>query len=275
MPSSATRQSASTSTRRSTIYDAVRDALVEYARTIKVGDGRKESTDIGPIRNAPQYAKVKEYFDDCRDNGYTFALGGEIDESAAGWFVPITIVDNPPEDSRLMVEEPFGPILPLARWSDEDDVIRRANDTPWGLGATVWGRDLTAVERIGRQMETGTVWINEVHQYAPNQHFGGQSSPVSAATTPSTVWRSTRTGSRCASTGPLTRSDRCRRGPGVYRPHPDRCSHWRQNFRRTDRQALKIPTETRRPRTPLLPPNIVHRNRVRITTDRAEISRRT
>lgn len=153
-------------------YDAVRDALVAYARTVKVGDGREADTQLGPIQNAPQYAKVKEYFDDCHDKGYTFALGGDIDETD-GWFVPVTIVDDPPEDSRLVVEEPFGPILPLVRWSDEDDVVRRANDTPWGLGATVWGRDLTAVERIGRQMEAGTVWVNEVHQYAPNQHFGG------------------------------------------------------------------------------------------------------
>jgi acyl-CoA reductase-like NAD-dependent aldehyde dehydrogenase len=154
-------------------YEAVRDALVEYAKTVKVGDGREADTDLGPIQNAPQYAKVKEYFDDCRAQGYTFALGGDIDEDSPGWFVPVTIVDDPPERSRLMVEEPFGPILPLVRWRDEDDVVRRANDTPWGLGATVWGKDLEAVERIGRQMEAGTVWINEVHQYAPNQHFGG------------------------------------------------------------------------------------------------------
>ncbi|ODU06882.1 MAG: aldehyde dehydrogenase [Pseudonocardia sp. SCN 72-86] len=155
------------------VYDAVRDALVEYARTVKVGDGRDDDTQLGPIQNAPQYAKVKEYFDDCRDKGYTFALGGDIDENTPGWFVPVTIVDDPPEQSRLMVEEPFGPILPLVRWSDEDDVVRRANDTLWGLGASVWGKDLEAVERIGRQMEAGTVWLNEVHQYAPNQPFGG------------------------------------------------------------------------------------------------------
>jgi acyl-CoA reductase-like NAD-dependent aldehyde dehydrogenase len=71
------------------------------------------------------------------------------------------------------VEEPFGPILPLLKWSDEDDVVRRANDTVWGLGATVWGNDLASVERIGRQLDAGTVWLNEVHQYSPHQVFGG------------------------------------------------------------------------------------------------------
>ncbi|MFJ9380741.1 aldehyde dehydrogenase family protein [Streptomyces sp. NPDC101455] len=154
------------------VYDAVRDALVDYARTVKVGDGAEPETQLGPIQNEPQFRKVREFFDDCRKHGHVFALGGEIGDGP-GWFVPVTLVDNPPEDSRLVVEEPFGPILPLLKWSDEDDVIRRANDTPYGLGASVWGRDLDAVERIGRRIDAGTVWLNEVHQYAPDQVFGG------------------------------------------------------------------------------------------------------
>lgn len=155
------------------VYDAVRDELVEFAKTVVVGDGAAAETQLGPIQNKPQLEKVTEYFDDCRANGYTFALGGEIDTKSDGWFVPVTLVDNPPEDSRLVAEEPFGPILPLLKWSDEADVITRANDTVWGLGATVWGDDLEAVERIGRQLEAGTVWLNEVHQYSPHQVFGG------------------------------------------------------------------------------------------------------
>jgi acyl-CoA reductase-like NAD-dependent aldehyde dehydrogenase len=155
------------------VYDAVRDELVAYARTVVVGDGAEPDSQLGPIQNLPQLEKVQEYFDDCSANGYTFALGGEIDRSAAGWFVPVTIVDSPPEDSRLVAEEPFGPILPLLRWSDEDDVVARANDTVWGLGATVWGEDLEAIQRIGRRLEAGTVWLNEVHQYSPHQVFGG------------------------------------------------------------------------------------------------------
>jgi acyl-CoA reductase-like NAD-dependent aldehyde dehydrogenase len=155
------------------VYDAVRDALVAYARTVKVGDGADADTQLGPIQNLPQYEKVKEFFDDSHAQGHTFALGGQIDESAAGWFIPVTLVDNPPEDSKLVVEEPFGPILPLIKWRDEADVVAKANDTRFGLGATVWGKDLEAVRRIGRQMEAGTVWLNEVHQYAPNQVFGG------------------------------------------------------------------------------------------------------
>lgn len=155
------------------IYDDVRDELVEFAKGIKVGNGAEVDTDIGPIQNEPQYQKVVEYFDDCKRNAYKFAIGGEIDADAEGWFIPITIVDNPPENSRIVAEEPFGPIVPLLKWTDEDDVICRANNTRYGLGASVWGSDLAAVERIGGQLEAGTVWLNEIHQYSPYQAFGG------------------------------------------------------------------------------------------------------
>ena len=156
------------------VYEEVRDALADFiTHHVKVGDGAEADTDLGPIQNAMQYGKVQDYFADCHANGYTFALGGEIDEKAAGWFVPVSLVDNPPDDSRIVCEEPFGPILPLMKWSDEADVIARANDTIYGLGASVWGKDLTAIERIGQQLEAGTVWLNEVHQYSPFQAFGG------------------------------------------------------------------------------------------------------
>jgi acyl-CoA reductase-like NAD-dependent aldehyde dehydrogenase len=156
------------------VYDEVRDALADFiTHHVKVGDGAEADTDLGPIQNSMQYGKVQDYFADCHVNGYTFALGGEIDEKAAGWFVPVSLVDNPPDDSRIVCEEPFGPILPLMKWSDEADVIARANDTIYGLGASVWGKDLAAIERIGQQLEAGTVWLNEVHQYSPFQAFGG------------------------------------------------------------------------------------------------------
>ncbi|HJN50262.1 MAG TPA: aldehyde dehydrogenase family protein [Pseudomonadales bacterium] len=156
------------------VYDEVRDALADYiSNNVKVGDGADADTHLGPIQNAMQYGKVQDYFADCHNNGYKFALGGDIDEDATGWFVPVSLVDNPPEDSRIVREEPFGPILPLLKWSDEDDVIARANDTIYGLGASVWGKDQEALERIGSQLEAGTVWLNEVHQYSPFQAFGG------------------------------------------------------------------------------------------------------
>lgn len=155
------------------VYDKVLKELVEYAKTVKVGDGAQQSTQLGPIQNEPQYKKVLEYIDDCKSNGYRFALGGDVKADAPGWFIPVTLVDNPPEESRIVAEEPFGPILPVLRWSDENDVVERANNSQYGLGASVWGKDLEAVQRIASQLQAGTVWINEIHQYSPHQAFGG------------------------------------------------------------------------------------------------------
>jgi len=155
------------------VYDDLLKELVAFTKTQKVGNGADADTALGPIQNLPQYEKVLEYFDDCRQHGYRFAVGGEINRSAQGWFIPVTLVDNPPEDSRIVKEEPFGPILPVLKWKDEGDVIRRANDTVYGLGASVWGQDLEAVQRIGARLDAGTVWLNEIHQYSPHQAFGG------------------------------------------------------------------------------------------------------
>ncbi|KAF8609440.1 aldehyde dehydrogenase [Ceratobasidium sp. AG-I] len=156
------------------VYEAVKDALVAYARRVHVGDGSDEKTQLGPIQNKLQYEKVKSYFEDCVKNGHSFALGGNFSEFAGpGMFVPITIVDNPPEDSKLVTEEPFGPILPIMRWNDEADVIKRANDSIWGLGASVWGKDSERLNRVASQLEAGTVWVNEIHMYSPLIPFGG------------------------------------------------------------------------------------------------------
>lgn len=155
------------------IYDELRDALVSFVETVKVGDGADADTMIGPIQNKQQFEKLQEFFNDCRQRKLKFACGGEIDENSAGWFVPVTLVDCPPDDSRIVNEEPFGPILPLLKWRDEAEVIARANDSDYGLGASVWGNDLEAVQRIGSQLQAGTVWMNEIHEYSPFQAFAG------------------------------------------------------------------------------------------------------
>lgn len=154
------------------IYDELSTALVEYAKTVKVGDGSHQGTDLGPIQNRMQFEKLKALLADARADGQRFLLGGEVGEGP-GFFVPITIVDNPPEDSRVVVEEAFGPVLPLLRFDDIDDVVRRANDTEYGLAASVWGRDTIKARAIAERIEAGTVWINEIHSFSPHVAFGG------------------------------------------------------------------------------------------------------
>lgn len=154
------------------IYDEVLEEMVAFARTVKVGDGSEQGTDLGPIQNKEQFDKVCNLLEESRNAGLNFALGGDVPEGK-GYFVPIAIVDNPPEDSRVVVEEAFGPVLPLLKYDKIEDVIARANNTSYGLAGSVWSKDLTKAKDIAEQLETGTVWINEAHVFAPNIAFGG------------------------------------------------------------------------------------------------------
>ena len=154
------------------IYEELAEALVDYAKTVKVGDGSQQGVDLGPIQNRMQFEKLKALLADARDRGHRFMLGGEVGEGP-GFFVPITIIDNPPEDSRVVVEEAFGPVLPLLKFNDVEDVIQRANATEYGLAASVWSRDTGQARKIAERIEAGTVWINEIHSFSPHVAFGG------------------------------------------------------------------------------------------------------
>ncbi|KAH7929002.1 aldehyde dehydrogenase [Leucogyrophana mollusca] len=157
----------------SSIYTAVRDELAAYARNIVVGDGLDPRTGVGPVQNKKQYEIVKSLIDDSKKNGYNFALGGDISEHRKGYFIPITLIDNPPDNARVVQEEQFGPILPLLKWDDVEDVIQRANDSKFGLAASVWANDISHAQSIATRLEAGTVWINEAQQFHWDQPFGG------------------------------------------------------------------------------------------------------
>lgn len=154
------------------IYEELAAALVKYAETVKVGDGAQQGVDLGPIQNRMQFEKVKALLADAHTQGHSFLLGGTVGEGP-GYFVPVTIIDNPPEDSRVVVEEAFGPVLPLLKFNDVEDVIRRANATEYGLAASVWSRDTVKARAIAERIEAGTVWINEIHSFSPHVAFGG------------------------------------------------------------------------------------------------------
>ncbi|MEM7329442.1 MAG: aldehyde dehydrogenase family protein [Pseudomonadota bacterium] len=154
------------------VYEPIKQAIVEYARTIKVGDGAEQGTQIGPVQNKKQYQVVLDLIEDAKKNGYEFLVGGET-SSAPGYFIPITILDNPPETARIVQEEQFGPVLPLLKFDDLDAVIGKANATEFGLGASVWSDDLDRAEKIAEALEAGTVWINETQYLSPHGAFGG------------------------------------------------------------------------------------------------------
>ena len=154
------------------IYDAFARAFVDYARTVKMGRGAHPDTQLGPIQNRLQYDRVRDLIADAHRTGVRFLLGGDVPEGK-GYFVPVTILDNPPDTARSVVEEAFGPVLPLLSFTDTEEVIRRANDSEYGLGASVWSADTEAARAIAARLQCGTVWINHIHALSPEVAFGG------------------------------------------------------------------------------------------------------
>ncbi|WP_298471402.1 aldehyde dehydrogenase family protein [uncultured Erythrobacter sp.] len=155
------------------IYDELSQAIADYAKNVVVGDGAEQGTGVGPIQNKKQYDRVLELIEDAKDNGYKFLLGGDKDPSGTGYFVPLTILDNPPEDARIVAEEQFGPVMPLMKFSSEEEVIQRANNSEYGLAGAVWTADPDKGVEIAEQLETGTVWVNEFLHLSPFAPFGG------------------------------------------------------------------------------------------------------
>jgi len=155
------------------IYDELSTAIAEYAKNVKVGDGAQQGTAVGPIQNKKQYDRVLELVQDAKDNGYKFLVGGDHDPDVPGYYMPITILDNPPEDARIVAEEQFGPVMPLMKFSTEEEVISRANASEYGLAGAVWTANPEKGVEIAEQLETGTVWVNEFLHLSPFAPFGG------------------------------------------------------------------------------------------------------
>ena len=153
------------------IYDAMRDKLHAIAKNSKVGDGTEQGVMYGPIQNEPQYKRVQNLIADARATGLKLLEGAAVPKE--GYFIPLTLVDNPPDDSRVVVEEAFGPVLPLLRFKTVDEVVARANDTQYGLAGAVWSNDIEKATEIAHRMETGTVWINQNLVSLPSTPLAG------------------------------------------------------------------------------------------------------
>lgn len=150
------------------VYDKFMVHFVDIVKKYQAGEGF-----ISPIQNKMQFDKVKSIYRDCEDKGYNFAVGnGKIDDSKSGYFVDPAIVVNPPEDSRLVQEEPFGPIIPVMTWREDGEVIDRVNNTDTGLGGTVYCRNEKRAWQIASKFDTGSVWVNGGLRLDPIGLFG-------------------------------------------------------------------------------------------------------
>ncbi|KAI0535848.1 aldehyde dehydrogenase [Xylaria digitata] len=154
------------------VYSQVLSAVIEAAKSLKVGTDADSF--LGPVANEAQFERLKGLYADIETSGLKIAVGGTkplVDKK--GYFFPATVVDNPPDNATIVEQEQFGPVLPLLKWSDESDVINRANNADTGLGASVWTRDNAQAIRIANQLEAGNVWINTHAEIAPSTPFGG------------------------------------------------------------------------------------------------------
>lgn len=142
------------------IYERLCAELANIARRVKVGNGFEEGVELGPVQNRMQFDRVSEILTDTRSLRGVRILAGGFPLDRPGYFVQPTIVTDIREGTRLVDEETFGPVLPVIRFTDVEDAIRRANATRFGLGGSIWTNDLDRGAALAEELEVGTTWVN-------------------------------------------------------------------------------------------------------------------
>ncbi|HAT6540465.1 TPA: aldehyde dehydrogenase family protein [Corynebacterium striatum] len=155
------------------LYDAVCEALVEVAKASPMGVGLEEENVLGPLQNKQQFDIVDKLVNAAKDSGARVLLGGDPDYDAPGYFYPTTLVADIDPDNALVVEEQFGPALPIVKYTDLDWAIEQANKLDVGLGSSVWSSNRERALEVAAQLEAGTTWINSHGAVDPRVPFGG------------------------------------------------------------------------------------------------------
>jgi acyl-CoA reductase-like NAD-dependent aldehyde dehydrogenase len=159
------------------VYDAFVSALVERVGRYEPGDGtvkaEKPKLRMGPIHTRAGRDELLEQIESGTSSGGELLIGGGTAGSEKGWFLEPAVIAEPAADSRVMTEEVFGPVLPVLRFTDFDDAIARANDTPYGLGSSIWTHDARLIHRAAQEIDSGMTWVNQIHYGYDELPFGG------------------------------------------------------------------------------------------------------
>jgi acyl-CoA reductase-like NAD-dependent aldehyde dehydrogenase len=153
-------------------FDAISEAVAAEAATVVVGSGLQEGVKAGPVQNKPQLERVRELTDGALAAGGEAFHTGEIPDGPGYWF-PTTLIRGVAEGVPLVDEEPFGPVLPILTYRDVDEAVARANDTDYGLGASVWSPDVDRATAVAERLEAGSVWVNQHPVVTATVPFGG------------------------------------------------------------------------------------------------------
>ncbi|WP_298440481.1 aldehyde dehydrogenase family protein [Gordonia sp. (in: high G+C Gram-positive bacteria)] len=153
------------------IYDDLIDAMVKRTAELTVGHGLDPASDVGPLQNKVQFEKAREALAIAAEHGTVVTGGSALDRP--GYFIEPTLVRDIVEDNPLICEETFAPIRSVIAYDDLDDAIRRANNSEYGLGASVWATDIEQATEVAGRLDSGTTWINHHFQLTPDVPFGG------------------------------------------------------------------------------------------------------
>jgi len=161
------------------VHESVRDEfmerLVALAASIRLGDPKERSTEMGPLTSSTHLERVKSYLELAGSEGGTVLAGGgapEAPELSSGYYVEPTIVQTRPE-ARAAQEEVFGPFMVAHTFKTDDEALQIANGVAYGLGGGLWTRDLSRAHQVARDLRAGMVWVNSYKRVNPGSPFGG------------------------------------------------------------------------------------------------------
>jgi succinate-semialdehyde dehydrogenase/glutarate-semialdehyde dehydrogenase len=158
------------------LYDQFVEKLAGKVQRLKVGNGMDKETRLGPMHSKAQREEIESQVADTVKRGAKAVTGGKRPDGAEyekGFFYLPTLLTGAPHDSRVVTEETFGPVLPVFKVKDLAEGIEKANSSPWGLGSSVWTKDLAKARLAAERLQAGNVWINSLHIGYDEMPFGG------------------------------------------------------------------------------------------------------